>query len=267
MKKDVKGLFSDLDKDMHYNPGYDKSYMIAMTPRSGSSYLTDVLSRTMLLGRPGEFLPYEHIKIAMDKLGRNKIAVQDHFLWVIRQTSTNGVFGQKSSYYQAQQFFDWDGFNVFDYLFPGTKFIYLIRRAIVKQAISLYIATETKVFHTNVEHERNRIKMIESLPYNRKKINYWLKHIVNQEILWSRYFKEKGIDPLFFYYEDLVADVEFWVNKIISYVGVEGAYVDPKASIFRPVSTNRNIEFYELYANDSRNIDELESLGVPQERV
>lgn len=43
-------------------------YIIAMTPRSGSSYLCDVLSKTRRFGMPGEFLNEDFIPDIMKKL-------------------------------------------------------------------------------------------------------------------------------------------------------------------------------------------------------
>ena len=78
----------------------------------------------------------------------------------------------------------------------GFKYIYLTRRDLAAQAISLYKATETSVFHTNVQHSEEAISKLRSLQYDYEKIKEWYVHIDRQEKGWQAYFFNNRIVPL-----------------------------------------------------------------------
>ncbi|NIV10794.1 MAG: hypothetical protein GWN62_05755, partial [Aliifodinibius sp.] len=80
-----------------------RRYIVAMTPRSGSSYLCSVLEGTRRLGAPGEFLNREFIPNIVKKIpGRN---ASEYLLNVSKAKKTrNGVFGVKASWFQFEMF-------------------------------------------------------------------------------------------------------------------------------------------------------------------
>jgi len=264
----IKELFKKLNLNEEYSVTYNKAYMIAMTPRCGSSYLTDLLTNLKNFGRPGEFLPYEHIKIALTNLKKECPSVQNHFSWVINQTTTNGIFGQKASYYQTAPFLEWNGENLFKYLFPNTKFIYMLRRNIIKQAISLYIATESHLFHTNIKHDEITLRKKELIKYSNEKILHWILHIYDQEIKWENYFSQENIIPLQFYYEDFIKSKELYLSKLLKFIDPNHNTVikQKPSSVFKPVVTNKNQEFYETFINNRDNLSKLNKLGLSNDR-
>ncbi|NIV10795.1 MAG: hypothetical protein GWN62_05760, partial [Aliifodinibius sp.] len=62
---------------------------------------------------------------------------------------------------------------------------YLTRRNLAAQAVSLYKATASNVFHTNIKHEREALHKLEMLEYDFKKIQRWYWHIALQEQGWK----------------------------------------------------------------------------------
>ena len=99
-------------------------YLIAMTPRSGSSHLCDVLKNTGRLGRPGEMLSREFIpNIVKSAPGRD---ADDYLATVMRVIRTpNGVSGLKASWFQFDHF---RGAMRDPSVFDKFKVIYLTRR-------------------------------------------------------------------------------------------------------------------------------------------
>lgn len=267
MAKNLQTLFSPFDANVQIEKCANTYYMIAMTPRSGSSYLSDLLSNTKLVGRPGEFLPYEHIEIALNNLGKKHPSIQEHFTWVVNQTKTNGIFGQKASYYQFRPFLNWNGTNVFDVLFPNTRYIYLIRRNIVKQAISLYIATSTNLFHTNVDIDNESIEKRKQIEYNEEQIYFWIKHIYDQEIEWEKYFEKNSLSFLKFFYEDMINDIKWSLESILGFIGSGINYrLEIGDTIFHKVSTEKNEDYYLRFVNTEKNLKNMSSLGLNDNR-
>ncbi len=217
-----------------------RRYIVAMTPRSGSSYLCSVLEGTRRLGAPGEFLNREFIPNIVKKIpGRN---ASEYLLNVSKAKKTrNGVFGVKASWFQFEMFCGLVDKRDLD----GYRYIYLTRRNLAAQAVSLYKATASNVFHTNIKHEREALHKLEMLEYDFKKIQRWYWHIALQEQGWKEYFLKHRISPCYITYEEIDEDIESVVKRIGHFVGVnpDKITLPEQASIFSKVSDSRNMEW------------------------
>ena len=216
-------------------------YIIAMTPRSGSSHLCDVMKNTKLLGSPGEFLPAEFIpKILIKAPAKN---ADDYLVNVLKVLqSLNGVAGVKTSWFQFQQFC-----NALKNkgAVRSFKYIYLVRRDVAAQAVSLYKATESSFFHTNINHSDDVINKNRQLDYDYEKIDKWYTHIISQEEGWQKFFLINNIFPLSITYEDIESDVSGVVKRISAYLGVSQdlASAISSASIFKKIGDRKNVEW------------------------
>jgi LPS sulfotransferase NodH len=213
-------------------------YMIAMTPRSGSTYLCDLMSQINRFGRPNELINQDGVpRIMKDSPGRNP---DEYIRNVMRDRQTeNGVSGLKASWFQFENFMN--SMNDQAYL-SGFKYIYLTRRNLAAQAVSLYKATSTGVFHTDTQHGGDVMEKFEALEYDYDSIKYWHEHIVVQEKGWQNYFYENRIYPLCISYEDIEENVLKVMQRIAVYVGDEPntVYMPIEQSIFKKISDHRN---------------------------
>jgi LPS sulfotransferase NodH len=220
-------------------------YIIAMTPRSGSSYLCDLMKKGKQFGAPGEFInPIFIPGIIKNIPGRT---AEEYLRNTLRITKTsNGVSGFKTSWFQFQGFKN--SMNDEDYL-SGFKYIYLTRRDLAAQAVSLYKATSSSVFQTNIQHHEEAIKKLESLTYDYAGIKNWYGHIIAQEKGWQRYFHENHIVPLSITYEEIEADVLGVIKRIAGYIDVDPATVTrPKeVSVFKKMRDSRNTEWAQRF--------------------
>jgi LPS sulfotransferase NodH len=215
-------------------------YIIAMTPRSGSSHLCDVLKNAKLMGRPGEMLSQLFIpNIAKSAPGRDP---DEYLRQVMKATqSRTGISGLKASWFQ---FNDFTSAMAQPLAFKQFRFIHLTRRDLAAQAVSLYCATETNVFHTNIEHSETALGKLADLEYDFAKIKVWQEHILVQEKGWQQYFARHGIFPLAITYEDIEADVVAVARRIAAYIGRPRAAGEASAeSIFRKIGERRNVEW------------------------
>jgi trehalose 2-sulfotransferase len=174
------------------------NYLIFFTPRSGSSWLTELL-KTNGMGEPKEwFNPNLIPKIAKRLRTRS---VDDYISAVShagRDKDTH-VFGSELTYFHLAILRDMA--KVFKH-FPisQTYFFYLRRRDIVQQAISLYRATSTGEFHS-VQLDGSPRKTAE---YDSDAIEKWLRHILKQELGFHKVFLRSGITPLTLTYERML---------------------------------------------------------------
>lgn len=226
-------------------PEPTKKYIIAMTPRSGSSHLCDVIKNTRLLGTPGEFLPREFMPKILERAPAESADQYIGNVLKVMQTP-NHVSGLKTSWFQFQAFC---GALSNRSEIRQFKYIYLTRRDLAAQAISLYKATESSVFHTNIQHSEQALAKLNDLDYNYAKIDEWFRHIVAQENGWQKFFLTTKIFPLFVTYEDIDSDVTAVVERIAAYLGValnEDALESPK-SIFKKLANRKNVEWSAKY--------------------
>jgi LPS sulfotransferase NodH len=221
-------------------------FLIAITPRSGSSYLCDLMTKLKIFGIPGEVLNQEFIpKIIKNFPGRNP---EEYIRNVMRARKTkNNVAGLKASWFQFRNFRD----SMTDSSFlAGFKYIYLTRSDLAAQAVSLYKATETSVFHTNIQHSEQAITKLESLGYDYEKIEEWYNHIDRQEKGWQNYFLENHISPLIITYEDIDNDILEVLTRIASYleVDIKNIKMPEEASVFKKIRDQRNIEWAQRFS-------------------
>ncbi|MCX7143121.1 MAG: Stf0 family sulfotransferase [Proteobacteria bacterium] len=243
-----------------------KPYIICFTPRSGSSYLADLLTSSESLGAPGEYLNADLMDLTLQHMraagyaGRSLI---DYLSWLMQNlSSANGVFGFKVSY------FDWQPLiacGLDKVLFGGFKPMFLYRRNILKQAVSLYVATETNLFHTNVPIAEETRRRAATLPYDPEKIRNWIQHIWIQEGAWRDYLR--GRDFLELDYDVVSDDAGSVVSAIARFLAVDLAQDrDAKASVFEKVRTANNDRLVVTFLEDPANRTFLKGMLLEESR-
>ncbi|MDN5941339.1 MAG: Stf0 family sulfotransferase [Nitrospira sp.] len=250
-----------------YRKGLEKysTYVICMTPRSGSSYLADLLKKTGYLGQPGEFLNFNLAGRTIARLADEKIELRNilqYMTWLLKCRATkNCVFGVKASYWQFAPFIN-TGLDAT--LFGSPRLFRLQRRNLVKQGISLFIATQTKRFHS----VSNPKDAKEAPDYNDDKIRHWIQHIYTQEQGWSRYFSERKLAPLVIEYDDLSADADPVLRLISSQLGfTEKRPAADGLSKHTKIGDRRSEEFFAMFTESPANLEYLAGLGISNERL
>ena len=221
-------------------------YIIAITPRSGSSYLSNMLAKTGRFGSPPEPLGEKAVARLIRQIPAR---TPDEYVKNIIQIkkSKNGVSGLKASWFQFRNFMD--AMTDASY-FDNFKFIYLTRQNLDEQAVSLYKATASSVFHTDKSHSEDALNKLANLDYDFAEIDYWQRHIVAQEQGWQQYFAEKNINALAITYEEIEQDILQVMRRIAVHVHVnpDAVMLPETASAFRKISDNRNSEWAARFA-------------------
>ncbi|HET6619261.1 MAG TPA: Stf0 family sulfotransferase [Dongiaceae bacterium] len=195
----------------------DRGYLICSSPRSGSTYLAELLASTGVLGVPREYFN------PLDRWGRtNKERpgdVRPLFRRVLTSGATpNGVYGLKS---HADHFAA--VVAVIDPMraLPHLKLVRIRRQDMLAQAISWMRAQQTGQFHA--------AKRPKGAPrYDASAIRGLIALLAEQTAIWDRILAASGGVPLEIEYERLVEDPQREVDRVARLMGVPSPVpIDP----------------------------------------
>jgi LPS sulfotransferase NodH len=214
-------------------PVPEKSYLIFMTPRTGSNLLAKQLKK-MELGNPIEAFHFnkKHIQkqYGLDVEFSKPVS---HMREAINFQCINGVFGMKISWQQLNLFqevarkilspsgihlLDKDLFEVF---FPSVSYIYIRRRDKVKQAVSLSKGMQTGIWMEKIGEDQRYKQYILPPLYDREHIEGCLEELLAYDASWMNYLKKHGFEFLEVWYEDLANNYVNSTNLIYDYLEVE----------------------------------------------
>lgn len=242
-------LFSPLDRldrdrfarDMQL-PAARIKYVMHFTPRSGSSWITDLATRTHQLSEPGEcfnpsFMP------TMTR-ATNAATMNEYNAILMRRRNTRGVYGFQITDHQMQRVFGRRA--AFAERFPADRWhsFFLIREDIVAQAVSL-----AKMVHTDISHapqaDAQQIAARErGFVYDGKDIRRWLLHLLEAEQGSESFFELAGIAPLRLSYERNVAAAPSEVLDLMCrHIGIPAIGGPPQTSSHRKVGTSQNADY------------------------
>jgi LPS sulfotransferase NodH len=205
-------------------PSPQKNYVIIFTARSGSSWLTNVLSETRQLGFPEEYLNPSFVRGVAKAVNST---VPEEFIAGLqrRRQSPNGVFGLEARALDIEAF----GAACF-YATIGRNAVFfnLWRSNIVAQAVSLFRAVQTQQFHIK-EGEA-------ALPppaYETKGIGHWMIHLTRQENANLEMLQHRRCSFFNLCYEEMVKDRGRTLRLFARELGVE-LLADTRAGLVEP---------------------------------
>lgn len=226
--------FRDAPPRMHY--------MLATIPRSGSTYFALKLWRTGGLGAPMEYANPPYISMLKNRLSVDLDIISYWREIERRRTSPNGVFGYKmfiKNYLQCED----EYIDLMTKLAPN-KVVFLTRRDVVAQAISLSKALQSKAWFHGVE--------VECKPkYSYGEVKNNVNQIEQEIVTWHRIFDLTDAEVLPVFYEDLLETGDKTVYKVSEFLGVK---LDSSMEINIPAieiqRTPESIEWANKYHED-----------------
>jgi LPS sulfotransferase NodH len=247
---------TDARLDFTHGTPMRQSYIVASSPRSGSTYFCRLLGQSGLLGTPSEVLnPGFDLKGFKNRFKASSPA--DYIAELIaRRTAKSGVFGLKA------HFENFEGFlkeypALLDVLSPVT-YIYINRRDRVAQAVSMARALQTNQWSSQA-HDGKKPE----LRYNRELIANAMKEVELQDAGWLNWFKAKNITPFRLTYEDLLADPAGTVQRVVEHLGVQDAERDEvKVPPVEKQGDDTNQEWIERFRRETEGGGDSQ-LGVP----
>lgn len=243
----VTPLFDPAQQDItKYNrerknrPPATTRYVIHFTPRSGSSWLTDVVHKTGQLSSPDEcfnpnFMP--RMSAAM-----NAANMDQYMDILVRRRNTNGVFGCQLTYFHLLHSFN----TIDDFMgyFKEARHFWLIREDIVLQAVSLVKMQQTSVAHSPYSDATAITAAEQAFVYNAGQIKKSVDHIFQAEEGNEALFAKYGLSPLRMSYEhNMAMGAANVVNTIAHHIGAPPIPADTFESAHQKLGTDRNTEY------------------------
>jgi LPS sulfotransferase NodH len=213
-ERELEKLFSGICREsggsaaLPFGPLPEKSYLICFINRSGSTLLAEALTRTGRMGRPGEIFNPEPIANLSRRNGLRSLG--DYVDWQFRTNTLGGVFGAKAGLHQiavlAKQ-----GLLA---RFPNPGFVFVTRRDLVMQAVSLNIAWQTGAWTSRTGAGKEPV-------FEHAAIARTLRSIVETQAGFEAFFAAHGITPLRLDYELIESEPERAMRRVCRLVGIE----------------------------------------------
>lgn len=195
-------------------------FLVCATPRSGSSLLCEALRNTGVAGRPQEFFN-ESMRLVMRESTTAEFA---EYLAGVREdgSSPNGVFGAKIlqahlaallERLQAVYGSVSGPAMLLERAFPGLRYIRIVRRDRLRQAMSFYRAMRSGRW-VDDGHPAPRPR------YDREAIERYRQELEAQERAWQAFFADNDIDPTPVVYEDLARDYEGTARAVLKHLRI-----------------------------------------------
>ena len=205
-------------------------YVICTTPRSGSNLLCNLLESSGVMGQPKEFLNLDSVVLPFAQPNNlidseSRIYLDTYLDNVVNKfSSKNNVFGMKLLFDQFEPYME---LNVIRQFIPQFKFIWLLRKDVLSQAISQHIARETNEwtsFNEQNNQEKENKSRREFVDYDENKIGSFLKKLAKDNLNWIEFFSVNQLDYLPVTYEDLLQDTNQVCHNICNFCGVKTDY-------------------------------------------
>lgn len=240
------------ERDMKTAPAR-RRYVIYFTPRSGSSWLSDVLTASKLMGKPHEWFNPNFIpNIAR---GVNADSLERYVDMLRRKHKRGNYFSTEITIFQLHRVFG-DEATFVEYFPPDIPAFYLRREDMILQAVSLAKAVETSVFHTKNTTADMVDEADRAFSYDARAIGKWLTHILDQERRIEAYFARFGIRPHCLSYEQITSmGEEATLRQFMKHLRPRLYNAGkPKRFNFSPahkkIGTSRNAEYAERFREE-----------------
>jgi trehalose 2-sulfotransferase len=205
-------------------------WALCTVARSGSSWLSELVSSTNQLGHPDEYLL--NWRDRCEEWGIPRTIDLDRFLSVLmpRKSTPNGVFAIKGSYAELAPFLD---------RFPHVPCCWLRREDKVQQAVSWYRAHRGGVWTRLSDAAETPVPLRFSL----SGILELHREIHRREGLWQQFFLRRQSLPLELTYEQVCQDPVAAVRAIARHVGVDPQRIQHVQSSMRVVRDQRSMRW------------------------
>jgi LPS sulfotransferase NodH len=228
----------------------ERSYLVCATPRSGSTLLCEALRGTEVAGSPQEYfetlrhtgLPrraHEYFE-GLDRPWVTRLAVKDDALpdppddaeWrdcfarvLDEGTTPNGIFGAKMMWGYLGDFAarartlpaapSGDTAALLAGVFPGLRYVLVVRDDKVRQAVSLWRAIQTQSWRAGAGDGD------EGARYEPEAVHHLVEQLTEHERSWREFFSEAQIEPLELSYEALSEDLPDAVGEVLRHIGAD----------------------------------------------
>lgn len=188
-------------------------YFICMVPRSGSTWLSQILRSTRLMGLPHEHLNFRSRVTLLDLVDEYGVKDRRTYLELLCRLhkTPNGVFGMKMDFDQIAPFII-DG--LLEDVFPEARYIYQTRENIMMQALSRFsrpIREGRAAQRLAIADDDNMHELVMDRAAT----------LIDTMASWEYFFAARGILPHRMPYERLVQDRDGEIERFTKFIGLD----------------------------------------------
>jgi LPS sulfotransferase NodH len=239
------------DQDLEWPGRAVRSVVVASEARSGSTLLCQALGATGLVGLPREYLqpgwlesghrafgaPTPTKQERLRRLGARVLLRRQWWEYrriesatlpayvdgvVRRRTTSNGVFALKIHWENYARRRELDGFD-FEMLPQPITWIHIERHDLVAQAVSYVKADQSGVFAVRTGQPR----VSAAVHFDDEALVAAFHRARDGARHWSEFFVRSGITPIEVAYEELDADYEATIGRVMTELGFPDVVVPP----------------------------------------
>jgi hypothetical protein len=188
------------------------SVIFAMTARVGSTGLTSILHKNMGFNFIEEI--FNGRGVADNLINKNGIKTFFEYMKFINEYHASKVFSFKTCWADFE--FLAAG-NLYKTLFPNSRFVFLDRVDIEAQAVSLFAASKTGLWHRQKNAD---FDYPEHVSLDRDDIDRCLWQLFQEKLMWCAFFQDNTIMPLTLIYEMINGDPSAAVEAIFKYASL-----------------------------------------------
>jgi trehalose 2-sulfotransferase len=218
-----------------------RCYVVCTIPRSGSNLLTDGLRATRRAGMPKQFfLPKSEARYGTELGLDPETDYPDYVRRIVNtKTTRNEVFGFKlMSWYlddflarlrDTRAFVRMDDLTMLRDAFPRLRFVHIVRRHKLRQALSTARALQTGLW--KVQEGKTELREPQ---FDAELIEQSLREAERQEQIWCNFFRRIGITPFQVEYEELCRDYEATIRRVLAFLKISlphGTRIGPPVTI------------------------------------
>jgi LPS sulfotransferase NodH len=244
------------------------SYLICAGPRTGSNLLASTLRHAEVAGQPFEYFGRATLNgahmlglLGLEPEEAEAMSLADRLDRILAAGTTgNGVFGATLHWGHFQPMVDAvrerlgdnvsagaDIATVLRGFFPGIHYVWLRRENHVAQAISHYLARQTGLWQTQANADEPSAGGDEEPVYDFAAIKRLVGFAEREEQGWRRIFSEIS-DPVFAVtYEELAAEREAIVARVLEFLGVPKAIQEIPEAPLRRLADTRSVAWEERF--------------------
>ena len=107
--------------------------------------------------------------------------------------------------------------------FPSLRYVRVLRQDRLRQSVSLWKALQTATWRAQASRHPDAPTERHEPEFSFDAIDYLQRQISVQEVAWTQYFEENGIEPLTIVYEDMIEDLDATIDRTLEWLEVPAA--------------------------------------------
>lgn len=220
--------------------GESEAFFICFTNRCGSNFVAQALSSDGKLPQAGENLNFDTVIKQSKKRGFQSFNQYLHWLVSFTSARTN-KFGAKLSAGQLLSLYNKNFLGSFK---SPPKFIHVIRRDVISQAISLYIASKTNKWTSLQDGVDAKIE------YDPEALIKIVSSICYQNAMFQSLFQLLNLDSYVVFYEEFISQPDTSVTDIGNFLNIKNLNLIHENLTYRKQANDLNKQFLERFKND-----------------